>query len=703
MAKNDAILLDGILAERSSMEALDKGEMFELFAFEQILKSYDLDRAEIDSGWVDGKDDGGIDGFYTFVNGALVLDASNFVWPRKGVTIDVVIINCKYRDSFQQEPLNTIFPTLVEMLDFSKTPEDFQGIYSEAVIHARQKTVQAFRCTASALPKLSFRVICASRGDEVAQNIKARGHQLKRIVADYFSDADVSLEFLGASELITLHRKNRSVLSLPYAEQLSGENGAFVMLVRLDAYVNFLNDERGNLRRYLFDSNIRDFLGENGVNQDILSSLEDSGAPDFWWLNNGITILATSAIHLGKTQDGNALQLHDVQIVNGLQTTQTIHNHFSAGNKNLSDNRCVLIKVIVSDDSEIRDKIIRATNNQTSVELASLTATDKIQRDIEDVLEQHSWFYERRRNYYKNIGKPVERFVHPLYLAVSVVALIRKAPQLSGRLKTRFMRNSMSYEAVFSDRLPILIWPKLVEVMKIVDRGIGGKLPDRKTKPRIVAAWRGATALCTIAEIFKTFEYSIEDFLALNAAIISESRVSEIFAFFMAETDHPYSSITANGRPRSELICERFARNNGIDGIQVIGKWILPSSPSTHRPGVSKKKSTLSGVKTERFSLTLEDIEKIREALPAQPWKPGMQQEVTAKLGLPLKIVRKGIKLLIEQGRFFDQVNGVVFDGEGTIVAVDEERADPRFSIGGVFDAACERNNGKGYVAGPLK
>jgi len=60
LAKNDAILRDVILSDRLSVEGLDKGELFELFAFEQVLKSYDLTRKELEQGWVDGKDDGGI-------------------------------------------------------------------------------------------------------------------------------------------------------------------------------------------------------------------------------------------------------------------------------------------------------------------------------------------------------------------------------------------------------------------------------------------------------------------------------------------------------------------------------------------------------------------------------------------------------------------------------------------------------------------
>jgi hypothetical protein len=58
-------------------------------------------------------------------------------------------------------------------------------------------------------------------------------------------------------------------------------------------------------------------------------SLDDPSGPDFWWLNNGITILATSATMVGKT-----LHLEDIQIVNGLQTTETIFRRSVSRNWN---------------------------------------------------------------------------------------------------------------------------------------------------------------------------------------------------------------------------------------------------------------------------------------------------------------------------------------------------------------------------------
>lgn len=700
MAKNDAILLDGIIQEQMSGRGLDKGENFEIFAFEQILKSFDLTQQEMEHGWVDGKDDGGIDGFYTFVNGSLVVNAEKFFWPKKNVNIEIFIINCKSADSFRQDPLNTLFPTIEELFDFSKGADDFNAEYSKRLLAARELAVEAFRRTASSLPELSFRFVYASRGDlkDLASNIASRGEQLKRIVSDYFSNAEVALDFLGATELISVYRKARFVLALPYAEQLSVDQGAFVMLVKLSAYAQFVSDEHGNLRRYLFDSNVRDFLGTTAVNLDIAQSLSDGGAPDFWWLNNGVTILATSAIPLGKTSAGNSLQLHDVQIVNGLQTTQTLHNFVSSGG--LVNDDCVLVKVIISDDTAVRDQIIRATNNQSSVELASLSATDKIQRDIEAILEQHNWFYERRKNYYKNIGKPKERFIDPLLLAVAMVALARKSPQLAGRLKSRFMRDAVSKDAVFSEQLPILIWPKIASIMKKVDYALTeNRRPKSSNGRRGLASWRGAVALCAVAEKFGTFDYSVSDLLGLDDMCISKNRIIEIFDLLTATLVQASGAESRDRyflqRGRADTHAIVFGRQLGLGGVACIGRWQFPSIHSLSAVGTPESSSQLPPkiIKPRVYhtpilpiDLLPEEIRNLVHAeLPAQPWKPGMQQSLAKTLALEIKIVRRAILELIALQLVNNQIDGVVIDKNGVILDVDSSRCDPRFKIGELF------------------
>jgi hypothetical protein len=60
MAKNDAVLLDGII-DRRLAELLPSGErdeVFEYFVLEETLKDYDFSRDEIEAGWIDGRADG---------------------------------------------------------------------------------------------------------------------------------------------------------------------------------------------------------------------------------------------------------------------------------------------------------------------------------------------------------------------------------------------------------------------------------------------------------------------------------------------------------------------------------------------------------------------------------------------------------------------------------------------------------------------
>jgi len=84
MAKNDQLLLDGIIDDRvaSKLPSEKRDEAFEYLALEQILKEFDLSTDEILYGTIDGRRDGGIDGFFIFVNGHLLQDVESFIWPR---------------------------------------------------------------------------------------------------------------------------------------------------------------------------------------------------------------------------------------------------------------------------------------------------------------------------------------------------------------------------------------------------------------------------------------------------------------------------------------------------------------------------------------------------------------------------------------------------------------------------------------------
>ncbi len=265
MAKNDIILLDGIIDQRTAehLPSSSRDEVFEYLAFEQVLKDYDLSREELEHGWVDGADDGGIDGLFTIINGHLLRDPDTFAWPKRTASIDLIVITAKHHATFQQAPVNSLLATIPELLDLAHAKDELDGQYSGVLLAGRELFHLAYRRRAAARPTLSFRFIYASRGDQaaIAPNVSARALQVISVVQSLFSSSMASFDFVGAADLVRLYRRTPSfALSLPFLEYLSRSGDSYLLLTTLSHYAEFVRDDQGHLRRYLFDSNVRDFL-----------------------------------------------------------------------------------------------------------------------------------------------------------------------------------------------------------------------------------------------------------------------------------------------------------------------------------------------------------------------------------------------------------------------------------------------------------
>jgi len=665
MAKNDTVLLDGIVEQRIAdmLPSNRLDEVFEFFAFEQILKDYDLSRDEIESGWVDGRNDGGIDGFFVLVNGHLLRDPDIFTWPKKTAAIDVWIVTCKHHETFQQAPINAVLASIPELFDLGRSRAELKSAYSDELLNARALLESAYRKLSASRPTLSIHFVYASRGNaaEVAENIHAKAKQLIVLAETLFSSCDASFDFVGSAELVSSYRKfKRFSLSLPVLEYLAREQTGYIVLARLEAFYDFVKDESGALRRYLFDSNVRDYLGSSQVNEDILKSLGEPSAADFWWLNNGVTVLATSATAIGKT-----IQLEDIQIVNGLQTTETIFRYFSRGGTDTA-NRALLIKIVVSTDASVRDRIIRATNNQSVVELASLRATDKIQRDIEEILERHDWYYERRKNYYRNIGKPSSRFVTPLYIAAGYVALLFKSPVSAARLKTRFMQYEKSYSQVFSDNVPLLVWPVVVDVLKRTEEGLA-LVKVAEMSERFFSKWRNLIALIAVAKTLGTFAYAISEFVNFKADSIENGLVLEIWE--MIRDSQKQQKREYRRHEFIVEICTAAASKYGIQGVEVLERKKLIVKRRKLKTKNSSDKILSNPVITEEI------LNQVDAALPEQPWKPGVHLQVASKVSQKVQVVHAAITELIRVGRRYHQKDGVVYAPDGSVLSKDPERA----------------------------
>lgn len=219
MANNDILLIDGIidsiLEEKNIQDTPhNRGREFETFAISEILKSFDLTEKELENGIVDGKNDGGIDGFYIFLNGIPIVDISEFRWPKRNVSLEIYIITCKHHDTYELNPLESLDSSLSEIFDLQLDTAKFKSALNELVLQKRKLLVDAYRKVGHALDNCNVHIIYVSRGDvtQVAPDILAKGRKIEDTCRKNFIDCLAHTTFWGTSELITQYRKNAMLL-----------------------------------------------------------------------------------------------------------------------------------------------------------------------------------------------------------------------------------------------------------------------------------------------------------------------------------------------------------------------------------------------------------------------------------------------------------------------------------------------------------
>lgn len=473
MAKNDLIMLNRFLdqSKRTYAAGFTDSEVFEIFSAEQILKPYDLSQDEIQEGITDGAHDGAIDSAYLFYSNTLV--SERLPKARPNAEIRLVVIQSKTSEGFSEGAIEKLMASAEDLFDLAEK-EDLEKVYNEGVREIFAQFRKLYKREATNFPKLIVEYYYVSKGDEVHKNVRRKAEKLKALVTRLLPDATVEFEFVDAARLVELFRAQQpNAVVLNLADRPLENKNAFLVLVKLKDFYNFITDGKGNLHTPMFDANVRDFAGETEVNAEIKASLENPSGEDFWWLNNGVTILAQKCVPNGQLK----LTIKEPQIVNGLQTSNVIHQHFS-GAKAAADRRHLLVRIITPRSEESRDKIIKATNSQTPIAAASLRATEKIHRDIEDHFAAKGLFYDRRKNYYRNQKKPASKIVSIPTLAQSIMAVYLQQPDDSRARPSSLLKDDADHLRLFDSTYPLDLFYNCAEIVRTVEQFLRTRSPS---------------------------------------------------------------------------------------------------------------------------------------------------------------------------------------------------------------------------------
>lgn len=341
MSKNNQLLIEEIIKQEheNAEQSIALSDFFEFYSSSQILKSCELSYDEIEGGITGKSHDGGADAIYLFVNGDLIKGDENLKDKyKKNVDIELVIIQAKFENSFNEDALMKLSRLCSNLFDLDFDRSKFEGRYNDKVLSAFELFRDSYFSLITKTPKLVINFYYASKGMDVHPNVGAQKNDLIRDVKNKLPNAEVNVKFVGAEELIqyTQSRPN-DVFRLKISENaLSTTEKVFIALVRISNYFNFITNENGILIKHIFESNVRDYQGKTTVNSEIQDTLEKPESEDFWWLNNGVTILASDASAPG----GKELVIHNPEIVNGLQTSSEIYRFFTTHPKARDTDGC---------------------------------------------------------------------------------------------------------------------------------------------------------------------------------------------------------------------------------------------------------------------------------------------------------------------------------------------------------------------------
>jgi hypothetical protein len=474
---NDKIILDQVLEQQRKKIApeLDASKYFEVFTAEQLIKDFDLSYDELQSGIVAGPADGGMDSFYVFINGELLQEDSDFSEIKKNILIDVFLIQSKTESGFSEAAMDRLISATEDLFDLSRSLKDLTSVYHKSLLNSVERFRNTYQMLASRFPKLSLIYYYATKGEQIHPNVERKVERLKNSVKRLFSASEFSFEFLGARDLLDLARRSpTTTYELKLSENPISSTGAvaFVCLVSLIDFQKFITDTSGHLLRQIFEANVRDYQGKTQVNEEIQTSLRNPGNEDFWWLNNGITVLASKA-----TLSGKKITIENPEVVNGLQTSTEIYTFFSTCNTE-REPRNLLVRVIVPNVTESRERIIKATNSQTPIQSASLRATDRIHRDIEEYLKPFGFYYDRRKNHYKNEGKPIHKIVSISLMAQAVMAVVLQQPDTARARPSSLMKRDEDYDRLFNHEYPIEVYRACAQILKSTEDYLNAHADD---------------------------------------------------------------------------------------------------------------------------------------------------------------------------------------------------------------------------------
>ena len=391
---------------------LEDSQIFELFSIyciaSKYIRSETINKDLLDDLNIGNGGDWGIDGFLLIVNGRIVTsiqEIDDLLLANNSLQIKIIVIQAKTSEQFKVnelgQELDGIEYILKEIYQNSKVPNSNKNLdtYRNIIKHIYSKS--AYFDNGENPKVILYYVTCGEYKEQKDHDAKI--DKTKESIEKLGLTSLFKCKLLGKKDIINLYKETKSKIEttikvnhkIPLPDIKDVEE-SYLCLIPFSEFKKLIIDE-DKINKAVFYDNIRAFQGDNVVNRAMASSLKERDINLFSAMNNGITVIAKK---LKAT--GTNMLLSDYQIVNGCQTSHVLFE-----NQNLEgiDNLMLTVKIVSSNNKEIRDKIIIGNNSQTEVKREQLVSLLDTQKMIEDYYNAQTkyekLYYERRSKQYR--------------------------------------------------------------------------------------------------------------------------------------------------------------------------------------------------------------------------------------------------------------------------------------------------------------
>jgi len=199
----------------------------------------------------------------------------------------------------------------------------------------------------------------------------------------------------------------------------------------------------------ILERNIRRYLGltKSRVNEAIKSTLLGNRKDNFYFYNNGVTMVCSKFSHNALQTSDWSVKVDDLQIINGGQSCKTIQHTLKENPDTDFSQVFILVRLYeLSGDGmdELINDVTIATNSQNPVDLRDLRANDTIQINLETDIKELGFTYKRKKD-----GIMSGDIIPSSVAAEAIYSIWRKKPH-----QAKFKRNELFgkfYNEVFDN------------------------------------------------------------------------------------------------------------------------------------------------------------------------------------------------------------------------------------------------------------